>query len=127
LIPEVADAIMADTLRKLRQLTTDRPKQGKKLEAELAREERELDRFMVLIASGRAPNRILEEIHRREERIKALKQELGSLPSGGLTELDDRRLRKTLTAQMGRYRDLMHSDVATGRRALRELLNGPIW
>lgn len=58
----------------------------------------------------------------------AIEQELAafSVPTE-LSEFDERRLRKACQEQMGRFKDLIYSNVPLARQALRKLLAGPIY
>ncbi|MEW8051322.1 MAG: recombinase family protein [Candidatus Thiodiazotropha sp.] len=108
------------------QLKTD-PEQVPRLEAERTKLRGELDRFMNLIASGKAPEAVLEQITQREERIKQVEMELGQLDTANTgNELDRKRLRNALEDRIGRFKGLVYSDVPLARQALRKLLVEPI-
>ena len=93
---------------------------------ERGRLNRELDRFMALIAEGRAPERILAEISSREQRIRALELEQERLRAATPTASDIARIRVLARERIGHLRETLHGDVAGARAALRHLLEGPI-
>jgi hypothetical protein len=69
----------------------------------------------------------LAEIHKREQGITALKNELARSPHRLETngkELES--LKAAIISRMGKFQDLMHADVPLARQALRKLLVGPI-
>lgn len=63
-------------LRIVEERLNRQPEQVPKLETEIKRLTKELDRFMALSAAGSAPASVLEEIHRREEFLKTLELDL---------------------------------------------------
>ena len=81
---------------------------------------------MALIAQGKAPDRILEEISIRENRIKDLKSERESLRLPEVTRLDATRIRELALARAADLRATLHGNVAQARGALQQLLVGPI-
>ncbi len=126
LTPEAVDLIVEEAARLVEAKQKETPTYYKKLERELRDIQIELTRFMTLIATGKAPERVLVEIHAREDRIKELENELTAYQTRTVTELDQRRLRKVLRERAGRFNDLMHSDVPKARQALNKLLDGRI-
>ncbi len=102
------------------------PDQLKQIEGELGRLNRELDRFMTLIAEGRAPERILAEISNREQRIRGLELERERLQAASPTAADIARIRELARKRIGQLRETLHGDIAGARIALRHLLEGPI-
>ena len=99
-----------------------RPDRPREIAAELKKIHREMDRFMVLVADGNAPARVLAEIKGREARIEVLDHELGQWQAVPTDELDPKRLRKALAERIGKFRELMRSDAPIARQALRKLL-----
>jgi site-specific DNA recombinase len=129
LTPAVTRAIIEGAYRRARELTRTRPDTSKTQRAELARAERELERYVALIAtSNAAPAVLLAEIQKREAQVAALRQELAAQSElTDLTELDMRRVRKAVEDCAGRYKDTLRADIPGARAALRQLLTGPIW
>jgi hypothetical protein len=58
--------------------------------------------------------------------LDAKQAELGRLTMEQPSELDQRRTKKQLREQIGKFDELIHSDVPIARQALRKLLAGPI-
>jgi hypothetical protein len=79
------------------------PDRAKGLQKEISRIENELDKFMALIAKGKAPDSVLTEIHKREDRIKKLEADLHQLTLDSPTELDAKRLQRALEQRVGQY------------------------
>jgi hypothetical protein len=78
------------------------------------------------IASGQAPQAVLAEISRLEGAIAAAEAELAGLSAALPSELDLRRFRKRAYEVVGRFKDLLLSDIPLARQALRKLLPEPI-
>ena len=102
------------------------PERSKEIDAELRRLHRELDRFMALIASGQAPERIVEEIKRREGQIKDLEVDLARLQAAHPTRIDINRIRELALERAKDLRSALYADVPSARRALQQLLAAPI-
>lgn len=127
LTPEAVTYTVEKALEIVQEQLRSDPDQIPRLQAEQAKLRAELDRFMTLIATGKAPDAILEQITQREERIKHLDTELERLGTAGTgNELDHIRLRKALEGRIGRFKELVCSDVPLARQALRKLLVEPI-
>jgi len=104
----------------------DNPDRPAQVQQELRQLHKELDRFMTLIASGRTPERVLQEIADREQRIQALEQELSELQVQVPMEIDRKWLRKAASERLGRFSELIHADVPVAGQALRKLLAEPM-
>ncbi|MDH3639635.1 MAG: hypothetical protein OES09_14410 [Gammaproteobacteria bacterium] len=96
------------------------------VKTEVAKLNTELDRFMTLIASGQTPDRILDEIHHREERIQTLSSELKRLRGNAPADFNHRRALKLLREGARKFQELIHSDTTKAHQALRELIDGRI-
>jgi len=81
---------------------------------------------MALIASGDAPQRIVDEIKRREVQSKDLQAELARLRDAQPTRLDINRLRHVALEPAKDLRSVLYMDVPKGRQALQRLLVAPI-
>lgn len=123
LTPEAVDVVVQEAVREYESLMRQKPQQLPLLETELRKIQKELDRFMNLIANGKGTDRLLEEARKRETRVKTLRVEIERyrLPTR-LAELDLHRVRKQARLQAERYRDLVRSDVPVARQVLRKLL-----
>jgi site-specific DNA recombinase len=102
------------------------PADARALNADIAREERELDNLLALAAAGgksKSPRSLLEAIKSKEQLLDSMRADLASqeVPLD-LSELDERRLRKALEAKVGQFKDNMHSNVPKGRQVLGKLL-----
>jgi hypothetical protein len=124
--PEVVAATVTRAMQLIREKQrqdTDRPP---RLVKAIQKIERELATFMKLIAAGKTPSSVLEEITQREERLVALRGELEEATVSVNDELDERRLRKALTTRMGQFKDLMYGDKFNAKQAIKTLLDGPL-
>lgn len=101
------------------------PHKPRELEAEARALRKELERFMRLIADGKAPDTVLAEVRRREERLEQLEREQ-QLVSQPLPDLGPVDIRKLCGERLGRFQDLLLGDVAVARQALRKLLPEPL-
>lgn len=102
------------------------PNRLSEIEAEQRKLRREVKNLNAALAGGRAPQSTLEEIRTREAHIEALDREQSALQSPEPSEVDDARLKRALCECAARFRDTMRADVPGARRALRELLDGPL-
>ena len=80
---------------------------------------------MRLIADGQAPESVLAEVRRREERLKELEKER-EMVGQPLPDLDHAEIRKLCGVRLDRFRDLLLGDVPLARQALRKLLPEPL-
>jgi site-specific DNA recombinase len=124
--PEITLRIINRAVEMIRNKQEQDSKRPARLAKEIQKIERELSRFMDLIASGKAPDSILNEITLRENKINALKVELDQATIPVSDELDERRLKKALTAHMSQFKDLMYSDTMKAKRAIKTLLDGAL-
>ena len=102
------------------------PDQLKQIEAELRRLNRELDRFVSLIASGHMPPRVLEEISAREKQIRELEIERERLQAATPNTADVARIRQLAHERIRELRETLHRDVPDAREVLQQILDGPI-
>jgi hypothetical protein len=102
------------------------PDQLKRIETELRRLKRELDRFVSLIASGQAPQRVLEEISAREKQIRDLELERERLEAAVPKPAEIERIRQFAYEKIKRIRETLHNDIPGAREALKQILDGPI-
>ncbi len=102
------------------------PDQLKRIETEIRRLKRELDRFVSLIASGQAPQRVLEEITARERQVRDLELERERLEAAVPKPSEMERIRQFAHERMKRIRDTLQNDVPGAREALKQILDGPI-
>ena len=100
----------------------DKPQQ---LEAEARKLRRELERFLRLIAEGKAPDSVLVEIRRREERLKDLEREQAALVAAP-PAWTPAEIRAMCGQRLRRFPELLHGDVPVARQALRKLLPEPL-
>ncbi len=126
LTPEALEYVVDRAVKIMEERRNKAPDRAHQVKQELAKLNIELDRFMTLIASGQAPERILDEIHRREERINDLNAELERLRADVPANFNDPRVLKALRAGARRFRALMYSDIAGAREALHDLIDGRI-
>ena len=115
---EEAAAIVERTLK-------ETPDKGRQLEAEANKLRRELDRFMHLIADGKAPDSVLAEIKRREQRLTELERERRALAHAPAA-LSPAEIRKLCGERLARFDALLLGDVPVARQALRKLLPEPL-
>jgi hypothetical protein len=127
LTPDAVSYVVDRAMQLAKERRKQEPDSTKKLEGEIKRLTRERDNIVAACAQGRAPESLLAEIHKREQGIAALKDELARSPHRLQTngkELES--LKAAIISRMGKFQDLMHADVPLARQALRKLLVGPI-
>jgi site-specific DNA recombinase len=115
---EEAAAIIERTLK-------ETPDKGRQLEAEANKLHRELERFMRLIADGKAPDTVLAEIKRREQRLTEVERESRALAYAPAA-LSPAEIRKLCGERLARFDALLLGDVPVARQALRKLLPEPL-
>lgn len=99
------------------------PEQVSKLTAQIEKLCRELGRFMGLIAEGKAPESVMEEIRKQEAKKKEWEQEQAKFEVPvQMDELRLRRLRKRACERLEDYRGLVRANIPKARQALRKLL-----
>ena len=96
------------------------------IDAELRRLHRELDHLVSAIATGGAPERLVQEIARREARIKELGDEHQALTQARPVPFDVARIRHLALERAGDLRAALGTDVPAARKALQQLLVGPV-
>jgi|GEM_PF-1511985 len=101
------------------------PDQLRRIETEIRRLKRELDRFVSLIASGQAPQRVLEEITAREKQVYELELERERLEAAVPNASETERIRRFAHERISRIRDTLQNDVPGAREALKQILDGP--
>jgi DNA invertase Pin-like site-specific DNA recombinase len=126
LTPERVGYVVDKAFALIAKRHTQSPDREQALEVQLRQLRGELDQFMKLIAGGSAPTTILEEITKREAEITQLKVQLDESRTRFDGYRDERRLKQRLYAKIGRFSELMYSEVPKARQALCRLLNGPI-
>ena len=95
------------------------------MEAEARKLRRELDRFLRLIAEGKAPESVLVEIQKREQRLKELEQERSAL-SEPPPEWSPAQIRYMCGERLRRFHELLLGNVPVARRALDVLIPAPL-
>ena len=127
LTPEAINYVVDRALQIAKERRRKEPDATIKLEAEIKRLTRERDNLVAACAQGRAPESVLAEIHKRDQRIEARQEELTRSPHR--LEVNDKELdslKAAIISRMGKFQELMHADVPLARQALRKLLVGPI-
>jgi hypothetical protein len=117
-VPVVTTDIVERELRK----DPDKPRQ---LEAEARKVRKELDRFLRLVADGKAPESILVEIKRREERLTELENKRAALVQAPAV-WTPAEVRDMCGDRLRRFDELLRGDVPVARQALRKLLRSPL-
>ncbi len=127
LTPDNVMYVVKQAAHKIKEQQQANPNKPKQLQKEITKLKLEVERFMAVIATGNAPDSILQQITERESRISLLEAELVkySAPTD-FSELDNKRLEKELSGRLSRFRELIYSDVPKARQAFRKLLNGSI-
>jgi hypothetical protein len=97
-----------------------------RLEAERRKVSREVERFLALVAEGKAPASVLNEIKRREARVVEIDQELNVLRIAEPSEAESRRVKASLRERLVKFDELLLSDLPLARQALRKLIPGRI-
>jgi site-specific DNA recombinase len=88
---------------------------------------KEMDRFVNLIAVGKTPQRVLEEISWREAQIKQLADEIAQYEaSTSHGRMDARYIRDAFGERIAHFRELMRRRSVEARQGLHALLKGPI-
>jgi hypothetical protein len=123
LTPQTFEAVVDGAIKLIEAQSKEIPAQVPKLEAELARIRRELANFLALVAAGTVSASIAAEIVKREESIKALEAELlcYQVPVR-LSPQELARYRKMAIHQLGRFKEVLDTDVSKARQMLRKLL-----
>jgi hypothetical protein len=98
------------------------PDQLKQIETELRRLGRELDRFVLLIASGHTLQRVLVEIAAREKQIRELDRE--RLQAATPNAADAARIRQFAHERIRELRETLHRDVPGAREVCSRFWTG---
>lgn len=123
LAPDAFDYVVDKAMQVIQLRMKQKPCKVPAMGKEISRLRNELDSFMALIASGSAPETVLAEITKREERIKFLEKELALyVEPPQLDGLRLPRMRKRAEKRLGEFQGLIHSNVPKARQALRKLL-----
>ena len=126
LTPEVADEVIDEALEMLAQRKQSRADSPDRLDAEARRLRKEIDRFLSAIAGGKAPASVLAEIARREARLAEIGGERAALTVQAPSELEARRLRRSLRDRLAQFDELLLGDVPQARQALRKVIDSRI-
>lgn len=122
LSPKALDYVLAKTMEIINDRIKQKPQKVPKLKTEIKKIRQELDHFMALIASGKAPSTVLDQISQRETQLSTLEDELHSYEAPiQFDELRLRRLKKNALAKLEEFRYLIRSNVPKARQALRKL------
>ena len=69
---------------------------------------------------------MLAEIERREARLAEIERERSALAIAAPSELEERRLRRTLRDRLAQFDELLVGDVPQARQVLRKVIDGRI-
>lgn len=98
----------------------------REINLEINRLRREVDRFAALIAGGNAPNRVVEEIAKRESQIEELQAKLAQVENAHLVDVDVDQIRELAFKRAKALHSTLNANVGRGRQVLSQLLAGPI-
>jgi site-specific DNA recombinase len=125
LTPDAIHFVLQNALELVEQQRKSEPDPSRRIEADIKRLTRERDNLVNLAAQGKAPSSVLEEITKRERAIAALEAEL--VPHRlKFEDKDIATLKAGMIERMAKFHQLLHSEVALSRQALRKLLVGRI-
>ncbi|MHB8565110.1 MAG: hypothetical protein ACYDDA_14495 [Acidiferrobacteraceae bacterium] len=105
LSPAAIDYVVDRVIEAVMDAQRAAPDPLKQIDGDLGRLIRELDRFMALIAIGRAPERVRGEISSREQRIRALELERERLQAATPTAADIARIRELAQERIGQLQE----------------------
>lgn len=104
-----------------------RPDEEARLKGEAATLHAELNRYLDLVGSGKAPESVLERIQALELRVKAKEQELAEYAASNVVNLDDAQTARALRDNLARFRELLRSrHTPKVRQVLRKLLGDEV-
>lgn len=127
LTPAAIDFVIDLTSEQVLAARRSAPDRRAQIEEDIKRLQRELDRFMAVIAAGQAPQSVLAEIVSREERTQALKAELATLSVASIPGPHDlARIRAAIIKRATHFREALRRDVPSARDVLLQLLPRPI-
>lgn len=121
LSPAAVQRVLDLVIERARAERQQSPGRRREIEAERRKLQQELDRLVALVVGGRAPTRIIEEIARREVRLK----ELERLPAAA-GHIDPRRIEAMAFERIVNFKNMLRRNPSEGRHALRQLLVGHI-
>ena len=123
-----ADWVIERVMQTLAERRRQNPNRQQELKKEIKAAERKLDNLLQVAGEGRdEPKSVREKIRQCEQQLDRLNADLAAYQVPvDMSELDERRLRKEIEVEVGRFRDVMHSDAQRARQALRKLLVGRI-
>ena len=101
------------------------PSEGDTRGRELARLQVELDRLIALVVGGNAPDRVLAEIRRREDRIRELELEIEATKAAPIP-WDWTAIENTVAERALQMREVLQAGASTARHALAQLLAEPM-
>jgi hypothetical protein len=125
LTPDAIAYTVEQMAKRVAQELRRNPQKPRELEREARAIQKELDRFMRLIAGDQAPEAVLAEIKRRERRLKELERERDTLGQT-LPDLGPDEIRRMCGERLARFRELLLGDVPIARQAFRKLLPEPL-
>ena len=126
LTPQAIDFVVDKAVALIKERHTRETGLSKQIESDIRKLQRRLNNFLQAIGDGKAPDTVLEEINKLEQLIQTKEVELSDLAVAVPDGASLRRIKQDLYASMGRFKDLMNSDVPRARQALSHLLKGPI-
>jgi hypothetical protein len=127
LTPDAVNYVVDRALQLAKDRRKQEPDTTKKLEAQIKSLTRERDNLVAPCAQGRAPDSLLAEIHKRDQGIATLKDELARSPHRLQIKTGElESLKAAIIGRMAKFQDLMQADVPLARQGLRKLLGGPI-
>jgi hypothetical protein len=100
------------------------PDKPRELEAEARKLRKELARFLQLIGEGKAPDAVLLEIRRREDRLKVIERERAALVEAPPT-WSVAQIRVMCGERLRRFPELLHGAVPVANQAIGKLLVEP--
>jgi len=114
-------------VERVRERLAQEPERVHTLEQEKATLVRRCERLAAAIGDGQGPAALVREINKAEARIQEIEVELARLAAApSLTALDPGMLEEAVAAQLARFQDLIMSNVAVARQALKKLLLKPM-
>lgn len=127
LTPEAIRFTLEKVVEKIAAQAKAEPDLVRVRQAKIEQLRKEMDRFVSLIAVGKTPQRVLEEISWREAQIKQLEDEIAQHEaSAGRGHMDTRHIRDAFGERIAHFRELMRRRSLEARQGLHTLLKGPI-
>jgi site-specific DNA recombinase len=126
LTPEAMDYAIDKAVALAAAKRTNGADDTERLATEARRLRKELDRLVRAVAEGTVPAAIVAEIARRETRLAEIDVELQALTMAPPSPRDLQALRDGFRERLGRFNELLVSDVPLARQALRKLIPGRI-